>query len=200
MQRDSLLRLISERIYPTLRAAGFKGSGTTLRKVSGPVLHVFNVQGGSAGNGFFINLGATLSSLEMNGVTPATVATAKEYECVFRERIDPPALPGKAWPYPRNLHQTAETLETLAHRYATVGEPWFARYSTWPESFAALVGSGECLSVHPAHMFVLARIAVLLGNKQRAGVLGQAALECCPASASALRRDLEQLVSATRAA
>lgn len=200
MQRESFLRLVAQRFYPVLRSTGFKGSGATLRRVNGPVLHVFNVQGGSAGQEFFINLGATLTSLEMQGVTPASAGTAKEYACVFRKRIDPPGRPRMAWPYPTNEAEAEQTLNALAQQYATVGEPWFSRHGTWPESFVTLTASEEALSIHPSHMHVLARIAMLLANRERAALLARAAIERCPASASGLRHDLQQLLSATSAA
>ena len=200
MLRESFLRLVSQRVYPALRSAGFKGSGATLRRVNGPVLHVFNVQGGSAGQEFFINLGATLTNLEMHGVTPDSTATAKEQSCAFRERIDPPGRPRMAWQYPMNDAAAERTLDAIAQQYANVGEPWFTQHGTWPESFIVLTTSEDILSIHPAHMRVLARIAMLLATRERADSLARAALERCPASASGLRHDLQQLLSATGAA
>lgn len=200
MQRESFLRLVSQRLYPVLRRAGFKGTGATLRRVSGPVLHVFNVQGGSAGNEFFINLGATLTSLEINGVTPASAAKAKEHACVFRERIDAPVRPRMAWPYPISEAEVEQTLNAMVQQYELVGEPWFTGHGAWPESFVVLTAYEKSLSFHPAHLHVLARIAVLIANRERADLLARAALERCPASATGLRHDLHQLLSATSAA
>lgn len=199
-ERESFLRLVAQRFYPALRSAGFKGSGSTLRRVNGPVLHVFNVQGGSSGREFFINLGATLTSLEMQGVTPASAGTAKEYACVFRQRIDPPGRPQMAWPYPMNEAEAEQTLNALVQQFAGVGEPWFARHGTWPESFVILTASDDALAIHPAHMHVLARIAMLLTNRERAALLARAALRRCPATASGLRHDLQQLLSETSVA
>jgi Domain of unknown function (DUF4304) len=200
MQRESFLRLVSQRLYPALRATGFRGSGTTLRRIDVPVVHVFNVQGGSAGNEFFVNLGATLTNLQMHGVTPTSACTLKEYQCVFRERVDPPAQPNRAWPYPHSDAEAEQTLNDLSTQYAAIAEPWLALHGKWPESFVDLVEAGDALEPPAAHMLVLARIALVLHRTQRAGLLGRAALERCPASASGLRFDLEQLVSAASAA
>jgi hypothetical protein len=165
-----------------------------------PVVHVFNVQGGSAGKEFFVNLGATLTNLQMHGVTPTSLSTVKAYQCEFRERIDPTGRPNRAWPYPQTDAEAEQTLTDLSSRYTAIAEPWLALHGRWPESFAALVESEDALALHPADMLALARIAVVLHRTRRAEMLARAALEHCPPSAIGLRFDLEQLVSAARAA
>ena len=200
MQRESFLHLVSQRLHPVLRATGFRGSGTTLRRVEDPVVHVFNIQGGSAGDEFFVNVGVTLTNLQMNGVTRTTVLTVKEHQCVFRKRIDPPTQPSRAWPYPHTDADAEQTITDLSSQYTAIAQPWLALHGRWPESFIALVETGEALELHPAHMLVLARIALVMHRNHRSELLGRAALERCPASASSLRFDLEQLVSAASAA
>lgn len=200
MQRASFFRLVSQRLYPACRAAGFKGSGATLRRLQGPVLHVFNLQGSAGGAAFYVNLGATLTSLGLHGVTPATASSAKAYSCAFQERLDPPGRPRMAWPCPTTDAEADHTLDALARQVVSVAEPWFARHGTWPDSFALLTASETALTLHPAHMHVLARVALLLNDRPRAAVLARAALARCPATASSLRDDLHQVLAATGAA
>lgn len=58
MDREGFLRLLSKHFYPLIRAEGFKGSGSTLRRIDGPLLHIINIQGSSAADGFYVNLAA----------------------------------------------------------------------------------------------------------------------------------------------
>jgi len=47
MNRATFLKLLEKKLFPVLKAEGFVARGQTLRRIEGPVIHVFNVQGAS---------------------------------------------------------------------------------------------------------------------------------------------------------
>lgn len=49
MNRTTFLKLLTQKLFPVLKTEGFEGSGQTLRRIDGPLIHVFNVQGASGG-------------------------------------------------------------------------------------------------------------------------------------------------------
>ena len=90
MTRTAFLKLLTRHLYPVLKAEGFEGSGQTLRRIRGPIVHVFNVQGASGGKACYLNLGAHYDFLPCEGGAFVPPAEIEESHCVFRERIDPP--------------------------------------------------------------------------------------------------------------
>ncbi len=85
--RVEYIELLGEAIYPSLRAEGFAGSGETLRKRLGEVVQVVNVQGGSAADRCYVNLGIHLSFLPEVGSTSregCNPKTIKASECVIQ--------------------------------------------------------------------------------------------------------------------
>ena len=89
MDRKHFTSLLSKRLYPLLRAEGFRGTGATLRRVSEPVVEVFNVQGSSGGDRCYLNLGVHLTFLPAAGGRIVLPGELKESHCAFRTRIDP---------------------------------------------------------------------------------------------------------------
>ena len=45
LDRNGFLKLRAREFYPMLREGGFRGSGSTLRRIQEPVVHVINFQG-----------------------------------------------------------------------------------------------------------------------------------------------------------
>src|SRR5689334_18774413 len=95
MNREYYLKSLAKTLYPTLRSEDFNGSGTTLRRLRGPLIHVFNVQGSSDSRRCYMNLGAHLDFLPSGGGRVCDPKKIKEYECAFRGRMEPP--PGMAF-------------------------------------------------------------------------------------------------------
>ena len=107
--RTTFLKLLTKQLFPVLKAEGFEGSGQTLRRIRGPVVHVFNVQAASGGKACYLNLGAHFDFLPGEGGSFVPTAEIEEAHCIFRDRIDPP--PGEAfgWAYGADSAQAEET-------------------------------------------------------------------------------------------
>lgn len=52
------VREVLEKLVPSLRTIGFRGSGQTYRKTEGDFVFVVNFQGSRSGDEFYVNLGA----------------------------------------------------------------------------------------------------------------------------------------------
>lgn len=78
MDRTTFMKALGARLYPILRANGFKGSGATLRRIKEPIVHVFNVQGSAGSAQCYLNLGAHLTFLPGAGGGQIDVKNLKE--------------------------------------------------------------------------------------------------------------------------
>ena len=200
MDRTTFVRLLAKHFYPSLRSEGFKGSGTTLRRRIGPVLHVFNLQGSTNTEEFYVNLGASLVPLGINGLTEQTSLDAKEYQCVFRQRLDPINQASRRWRYGKTQDDAIQVIGDLAAAWATKGRDWFKTYATFPVDFRRLVDEATYKVEHPAHILTLARIARLLGDDAKCAALASEALPRVPAQASILLAELAALAGTAREA
>ncbi len=192
MDRTAFLRLLSKRLFPHLRDDGFAGSGTTLRRLNGAVLHVFNVQGSANTENFFVNLGATLLPLATGSETQASAI--KEYQCIFRERLHPPELPRQNWAYGETEDDAEEVAARLHEAYRSRGRTWFDDHGGAPDSLRRLVDDPTALTLHPAHLLSLARVAEQLGDAERCRTLASEGLKRTPERATGLAADLRQLL------
>jgi Domain of unknown function (DUF4304) len=173
-----------------LRAEGFRGSGSTLRRIDEPVIHVFNVQGSSSGNCCYLNLGAHLSFLPPEGGRVVAPASFQEAHCIFRDRIDPPTGSSTGWFYGRTPEEAADLVEFLVSEWRTQGQRFFRRYGSYPESFLSLLAEVNPDEIHSRDALHYARIAVHLGLIDRASTFAKAGLSTTPEHATYLRRDL----------
>jgi hypothetical protein len=187
LRRDSFLKLLARDFYPGLRSEGFKGSGATLRRVQEPFVHVVNFQGSDSGKGFYVNLGAHPVFLPLEGGGTAEPERIDDAACAFRDRIAPPGG-ALRWPYRRTA------IESLATEWPLQGQPFFARYATFPGDLVTLVkasvreppGSNEALRD--------ARIALHLGLRDDALVLARGALATVGPVATGLKAELERFL------
>ena len=171
MHRREFTRLLAKSFYPMLRDEGFKGSGTTLRRIRGPLLHVFNLQGSSGGKGFYVNLGAHLEFLgggDLNNV--------RESGCAFRCRMDPADNRALRWSYPGNEREAGPAINLLASAWTKSGQAFFTRYAAYPESFEQLLASAESSTMRPTEVLTYARISRQLGHQGRANKMVREAL------------------------
>lgn len=194
MSRTAFMKALSTRLYPILRAEGFRGSGNTLRRINDPTVHVFNVQAESSGTSCFLNLGAHLLFLPKPGGGQPDSGTLKEYECAFRERFDPPPGPGFGWSYGRTEIELSKNVAFICDHWAVYGHDFFSRYSNYPIDFESLVSNVDVSVVHPIELLTLARIAAHLGDSARSASLAQEALKRCSERATGLRSELIQIV------
>jgi len=193
LKRDSFLRVLSERFYPALRAEGFGGSGTTLRRVQPPIVHVVNIQGSSSATEFYVNLGAHLLFLPTEGGEQAVPDRLHEADCAFRERIQPPARLA-TWQY-RRTH-----LEPLREEWQRQGLTFFKRYSAFPEDFIQLVKASLRRPPDAWEGLKHARIARHVGLHDDAVALARASLANVQPSATTLRAHLTRLLEELGAA
>jgi hypothetical protein len=194
MNRTTFLRLLEKKLFPVLKAEGFEGTGQTLRRIDGPVIHVFNVQGASGGKACYLNLGAHLAFLPTEGGGQVAPEAIEESHCVFRDRMDPP--PGEAfgWAYGTSKEQAEESVEFIVSEWSGPGRAFFAKHGNYPRSFEQMLRETEPNQIHARTALHLARIAVHLGDRERARVLVDAGLACAPERATSLKADLAKVL------
>jgi len=197
MDRKAFTKALATRLYPILRAEGFRGSGSTLRRTKGLVIHVFNVQGSSDATTCYLNLGAHLLFLPMPGGGQPDAEVLKEYQCVFRDRIDPPTGSPFGWFYGNTIEELNEQIEYICDHWPIYGHAFFDQYSEYPQSFLALLNKVDATAVHPMELLTLARIAKHMSDHARSVAFAQEALNRCPERATGLRAELEQISKMT---
>lgn len=196
MNRTTFLKLLTHRLFPVLKAEGFQGSGQTLRRIDGPVIHVFNVQGASGGKACYLNLGAHLDFLPPEGGTPVAPEALEESHCVFRDRLDPPPGAAFGWAYGETKEQAEENVEFIVSEWEGPGRAFFARHGSYPQSFEQMLQETDPHQIHARNALHLARIAMHLGDRARAQALVEAGLARAPERATALKTDLANVLSA----
>jgi hypothetical protein len=194
MDRAVFLRLVANRLYPILRSENFRGSGTTLRRHMAPIVHVFNVQGSRWGNACFLNLGAHLDFMPTAGGGECDPARLKEYECWFRDRVDPPPDRKGEWPYGPDMPSAEQTVDLMLEAWRSQGQAFFRRYSSYPADFIALVKEAIATPPHPIDCLRAARIASRLEMRQEAIVLALSARDRAPQAATILRQNATALL------
>ena len=195
MNRATFLRLLEKKLFPVLEAEGFQGAGQTLRRIDGPVIHVFNVQGASGGKACYLNLGAHLDFLPTEGGGQVAPRDVEESHCVFRDRMHPP--PGEAfgWAYGASKEEAEESVEFIVSEWSGPGRDFFARHGTYPQRFEQMLRETDPNDIHARTALHLARIAVHLGDRNRAQALVDAGLARAPERATSLKADLAQVLA-----
>lgn len=190
MNRNAFLKLLTQRLYPVLQAEGFVGSGQTLRRIDGPVIHVFNVQGSAKGSECYLNLGAHLAFLPTEGGGEVDPLSIEESHCVFRDRMDPPPGPEFGWAYGATAEAAKENVEFIVSEWPSQGKAFFDRYARYPQSFEQLLLDSDANALHARTNLHLARIAMHLGREDLAREFVQVGLEKAPERAMGLKADL----------
>lgn len=193
--RKAFLSLLGKHLYPFLRAEGFKGSGATLRRVNGKVVHVFNVQGSRGGHECYLNLGAHLTFLPPEGGLPVDIVKFEEPDCAFRGRIEPPAGEAFGWSYGRDRDEALEIVEFIVSEWRCVGCAFFQKYENFPESFLKLVTRTPPDTLHPRDCLHYARIAQELGLPEMTVQFARSGLLRAREQATLLRADLQQVIA-----
>lgn len=194
MNRAAFLKLLSQKLYPVLKAEGFEGTGQTLRRIDGPMIHVFNVQGASGGKKCYLNLGAHLDFLPTEGGGKVAPDAVEEAHCVFRDRLEPPPGHGSDWLYGQTKDEAEANVDLVVREWAGPGRAFFARYGSYPQSFEQLLRETDPHEIHARNAMHLARIAVHLGDLERARALVDAGLARAPERATSLKADLAEVL------
>ena len=191
--------LLASRLYPLLRAEGFRGTGSTLRRVNAPVVHIFNVQAASTADRCYLNLGAHLTFLPPEGGQVVEPQHMKENHCAFRTRVNPPQDQAFGWSYGASEAETRANVERVLEAWKKQAKPYFASYGDFPAGFLTLIAGATPATAHPANALTLARVALELGNREAAKALVSAALERISPGATGLQYDLTQVLRAANA-
>lgn len=194
MTRTAFLKLLSQKLYPVLKAEGFAGSGQTLRRIDGPMIHVFNVQGASGGKKCYLNLGAHLDFLPTEGGGSVAPGDVEESHCVFRDRLEPPPGHATDWACGETKEEAEANAELIVREWAGPGRAFFARYGSYPQSFEQLVRETDPNQIHARNAMHLARIALHLGDRERAQAFVDAGLARAPERATSLKADLAEVM------
>jgi hypothetical protein len=198
MNRATFLRLLQKKLFPVLKAEGFEGTGQTLRRIQGPVIHVFNVQGASGAKACYLNLGAHLAFLPTEGggqVGQVAPEEIEESHCVFRDRMEPPPGAAFGWAYGTSKEQAEESVEFIVSEWAGPGRAFFARHGSYPQSFEQMLREAQPNDVHARTALQLARIAAHLGDRARAQAFVDAGLANAPERATGLKADLAKVLA-----
>lgn len=128
--------LLKRDFSPLLRAEGFKGSGTTFRRIKNEIIHVVNIQGSRYGGQCCVNLCVHLSFLPIPGmdllIDPKKV---KEYECRFRSRLHEPGEDEHWWSYGTTEAEAEAGLANLIATYRRCAALFFNKFEPFPEVF-----------------------------------------------------------------
>jgi hypothetical protein len=197
-EREAFFAALRNRLFPVLRAQGFRGSGTTLRRISEPVVHVVNVQGSSTGQRCYVNLGAHLSFLPGPGGGYVPDCKLLEYQCVFRRRVDPEPTYQFGWPYA----PTSVVIPLLVSSFEQQAGAFFRALSAFPGTLLSvspddfLSPSREAAPFMSATPYVFVLIHQRLGNTSKAKEFARVGLDTVSPSASSLRALYERLLGA----
>lgn len=193
MDRKIFASLLTDRLYPRLRALGYRGSGNTLRRIDGLMVEVFNVQGSSGGERCYLNLGLHMTFLPAEGGGMVAPGELSESHCAFRSRIEPPADQRFGWAYGSTMDQAQNQVERVLLEWDRQAQPFFETHS-FPGGLERMLEDQPSATTHPARMLTLARGAMQLGRRELALQIAQQALERVPPMASGLRHALKQVL------
>ena len=194
MNRKLFSSLLTKRLYPHLRAQGYRGSGATLRRIAEPVVEVFNVQASSGGERCYFNLGLHLTFLPAEGGQIVEPSDLTESHCAFRSRIDPPAGQQFGWSYGSSTQEAESNVERAVVEWEHQAKAFFEAHS-YPSGLTRMLEDLSVTDIHPTHLLTLARIARHLGQRERALHIARSALERVPPAASGLRYSINEFLA-----
>jgi len=185
-------RELLKKVAPSLRALGFRGSGQNYRKTEGDFVFIINFQGSSSGDSFFVNLGAQPTFIPSEG--EADPKKLKEYDCVFRRRMD------GDWRW--NLSESQ--LASLVRQVASAQAAFFENAQTLrsalavdsPDTLLSKFTAGTSEARAALH---LARAAVRLGHLATARGLVERGFELAGDRPILLLADLQRVRDETAA-
>ena len=200
--RNVFLAEVRRQLYPELFQQGFRGSGVTLRRVAGELIHVVNIQGSSSGKGGYVNLGAHLAFLPRAGLVHDEPARLTKYRCAFRTRVNPEPHFHLAWPYGGSRAEAARNVSLLREAFCIRAPQFFSHFASYPASFSDVTPSSLEAAPRPCFLasgslLVWAQIALHLGNADTARAFAKIALTKCSPAASAYRDACKQVLAAT---
>lgn len=194
IDRKAYLKELNKKFIPLLRESEFKGSGATFRRLNGPVVHVFNVQGSSGRGGCYINLGAHLLLLEDSHGDKKDPIKIDEASCLFRTRFEPDEKQFEVnglWPYGGSEREMDLSISHMVVKWKREGQSFFEKYQDYPDSFMAVVRDIDPKEAHPGRLADFVELAIILNEYDRAQIFIGEALERCPERATGLLSRLQ---------
>lgn len=133
---DRFHQLLNRDLFPLLRVEGFKGSGTTFRRLKGDRVDVVNVQGSRAGGKCCVNLAVHFLFLPSSGGGLVTdPKKLKEYNCAFRDRLHEPNESDHWWTYGASDAETEASVANLLNMYNRHSASFFGKFEPFPDVF-----------------------------------------------------------------
>jgi hypothetical protein len=145
------------------------------------VIHVVNLQGSISTDGCYVNLGVHLSFIHTAGGGECSPTTIKEYECAFRQRLDPPKMTSPRWPYGANQVDAEAVVERMRAAWKAQGMAFFSRYGSYPDDFAHEVETAVTNPPHPGLALTYAQLAAHLGMATAAVAIAKQAIDAMDA-------------------
>ena len=128
--------LLKRDFFPLIRADGFKGSGTTFRRVNDHRIDIINVQGSRYGGKCCVNVATHYLFLPSEGGSEITDQEKfKEYHCTFRDRLHEPTEGDHWWTYGTNDVESEASVVSLVDLYRRQGAFFFAKFEPFPDVF-----------------------------------------------------------------
>ena len=196
MDRNAFVKLLAKEFYPVLRAEGFKGSGTSLRRADGLFHHIVHIQGSTTARDCYVNLGAHLEFLPSQGGSRAFSPTDfDEPSCSFRSRLDSPSR-DQRWAYGASEADANLSIQGIIKAWNEQGRQFFGRFSTQreTENLERLIKEHGAPERHPNFNLIAARIALHVGDQRRAVQIAASALERVPAQATVLGFRIKEFI------
>jgi hypothetical protein len=128
--------LVKRDFFPLLRADGFKGNGTTFRRIKGDRIDVVNIQGCKYGGRCCVNIAVHFPFLPIAGGTQfINLTKLKEYDCTFRERLHEAAESDHWWTYGASDEEAEASIASLIDTYSRRSGLYFGRFEPFPGVF-----------------------------------------------------------------
>ncbi|HWB03322.1 MAG TPA: DUF4304 domain-containing protein [Verrucomicrobiales bacterium] len=205
-ERDQFHAQVKRLLKPVLVAEGFQASGATYRRALGEVIHVLTLQGSLHGGQCCVCLGIHLTFLPPAGSANACDPTKiTEPECEFRTRLAPSGETDYWWSYGLTGEAARSSVESILRLYREVGEPYFNRFSKFPNDFIhvtpALLATDSSLpfpgrSTEVRRALALSRIALHAGRVSDAREFAEFGLARVGAAA-ALKKEFRKILLST---
>jgi hypothetical protein len=203
---DRFHALLKRDFAPLLRDDGFKGSGTTFRRINGEVTHVVNIQGSKYGGQCCVNLGLHYSFLPTAGGDRVTdPKKLLECQCDFRDRVHEAHESDHWWSYGTTDAESEANIANLLDTYPRRGASFFGKFEPFPAVFEKItpvdLDAGD-LSKLPTEMtqlhaaITIARIMQHLGRADKCRQFAEVGLRHL-GRAVGLKPELERLRDAS---
>jgi hypothetical protein len=194
--------LMKREFFPLLRADGFKGSGTTFRRVTGDRLDVINVQGSRYGGQCCMNLATHFLFLPSEGGGEVTDSKEfRESHCTFRDRLHEALESDRWWTYGRTDAESEASVTSLVDLYLRRGGLFFGQFEPFPDVFERItpgnIDAGDTavmpiIGTAVRAALIMARIMSHLGRRETCREFAEVGLRHL-GRAVGLKAELERL-------